>query len=455
MAEHAGKPGGHHQVGIEGLIARAPRPVLLLVGLLGAGLMLWLGATAQSRLSEAAAPITEVQGARLAAPTTTSPPTTVAAAAPASTTRPPTTTTLPPLRTATLAFTGDTLSHRGIVRQAATWAGGTDVEYDFAPFFRLVAPYLNDADVAICHLETPLSPDNSDLSGYPTFNVPGDLAAGLKAAGYDGCTTASNHSLDRRAQGVIDTLDVLDAAGLSHSGMARSAEEQAQPTVYDAAGIAVANLSYTYGLNGFRLPADMPWLVNTIDASDITADAAAARGAGAEYVIVSLHWGTEYRTQPNNDQVALAEALLAGGDVDLIIGHHAHVVQPVDQIDGRFVVYGLGNFISNQSVNCCAAGSQDGVIMEVHLQEERGTDGTITGFRTWLTYVPTWVDRPDFTILPVIEGLADPTISAARAATLTASRVRTSEALRSLDIGRIGLLETRPPGSFAPSTAAD
>jgi len=96
----------------------------------------------------------------------------------------------------------------------------------------------------------------------------------------------------------------------------------------------------------------MPWLVNEIDAGTIAADAAAARAAGAEYVIVSLHWGTEYRTQPNSDQLTLAEALLASPDIDLLIGHHAHVVQPVDQIDGRFVVYGLGNFISNQSAAC-------------------------------------------------------------------------------------------------------
>ena len=437
------------------MIGRLPRPALIALGLLGAACMVWLGAMAQGRLSKAAEPVPEVRGARLAAPTTTASTTTLVAAPPASTERPSTTSPPPPLRTATLAFTGDTLSHRGIVRQAATWAAGTDAEYDFAPFFRLVQPYLEAADVAICHLETPLSPDNSDLSGYPTFNVPGDLAAGLAAAGYDGCTTASNHSLDRRTQGVVDTLDVLDAAGLRHSGMARSAEERAAATIYDAAGIAVANLSYTYGLNGFRLPADMPWLVNEIDAATIAADAAAARVAGAEYVVVSLHWGTEYRTQPNSDQLTLADALLTNPDIDLLIGHHAHVVQPVDQIDGRFVVYGLGNFISNQSANCCAAGSQDGVIMEVHLQEERAADGTVGGFRTWLTYVPTWVDRPDFTIVPVLEGLADPTISSSRATTLTASRERTAEALGSLGIGRVGLFETRPPGSFVPTTASD
>jgi poly-gamma-glutamate synthesis protein (capsule biosynthesis protein) len=436
---------GGHNDGVW-LVAALPRPILVVLGLIAAVAMLWLGAFTQSQLSAAAEPISEVRGARMVASTTTTvvPSTTVAATAePTAATNPP-----PRLRTATLAFTGDTLSHRGIVRQAAIQAQGSDHEYDFAPFFREVQQYLAAADVAICHLETPLSPDNSDLSGYPTFNVPGDLARGLADAGYDGCTTASNHSLDRRPAGVVNTLDVLDAAGLSHSGMARSAEERAEATIYDANGIRVAVLSYTYGLNGFRVPADQPWLVNEIDVDQIATDAEAARVAGAEYVVVSLHWGTEYRTAPSTEQVRIAEALRPVDGIDLIVGHHAHVVQPVDQLDDRFVVYGLGNFLSNQSATCCAAGSQDGVIVQVHVQEERGVDGQPVGFRTWLTYVPTWVDRPDFTIIPVVDALADPDLSSARQATLAASRERTADALRLLDIGRVGLFEVRPPGSF-------
>ncbi len=408
----------------------ASRRILLIAGVPLALLSMGVGAILQQSWFGDSGPPVEVAALQLTRPTTSAPTTT------SSTTTTSTEPPAPPLRTGTLAFTGDTLAHRGVVRQAATNASeaGLGAEYDFAPMFDLVEPYLSGADVAICHLETPLSPDNTRLSGYPTFNVPRELAAGLAAAGYDGCTVASNHALDRRSQGVVDTLDVLDAAGLAHSGTARSVDEAATPTIYDVGGIDVANLSYTYGLNGFTVPADRPWLVNLIDVDAIIADAAAARAAGAEYVIVSVHWGTEYRTEPNDHQLEVAAALAASGDVDLIVGHHAHVVQPVTMIEGTPVVYGLGNFLSNQSANCCVAAAQDGLIVFVHIQETResqmsGGPGT---FRTWLTHVPTWVDRDDFTIVPVADALADPALDAIRRERLERSWVRTESAVEAM-----------------------
>jgi hypothetical protein len=314
-------------------------------------------------------------------PTFPSPTTTTTVPSPTTTTTAPP----PPLRTAQLVFTGDTLSHRGVVRQSAANAAATEVDYDFGPMFDLVRETLTEADLAICHLETPLSTDNTRLSGYPTFNVPRELATGLRNAGYDGCTTASNHSLDRRSEGVFSTLDVLDDAGLLHSGAARDQDEYDQPTIYDAAGIAVASLSYSYGFNGFSEPADMPWLVNEIDVEEIAAEVSVAHNSGAEYVVVSLHWGTEYRHLPNDYQLEHAQLVAAIEGVDIVIGHHAHVVQPVDLIDGTPVVFGLGNFLSNQSANCCAAGAQDGLIMQVDIEELPDDEGP--GFRTSMTYV--------------------------------------------------------------------
>lgn len=373
----------------------------------------------------------DVRGESLLATTTTSVLTT-------STTSTTTEAPPPPRRTAQLAFTGDTLSHRGVVRQAAVNATGTEVDYDFGPMFDHVRDTLSAADVAICHLETPLSADNTRLSGYPTFNVPHELATALKDAGYDGCSFASNHSLDRRAEGVVESLGVLDDAGLLHSGAARDQAEYDDVTLYDAAGISVANLSYSYGFNGFSEPAGMPWLVNEIDIDEIADEVARAQTVGAEYIVVSLHWGTEYRHQPSEYQVEHAR-LVAGIDgVDIVIGHHAHVVQPVDIVDGVPVVYGLGNFLSNQSANCCAAGSQDGVIMQVNIQELPDDEGS--GFRTWLTYVPTRVDRTDYTIVPVVEALAAPDLSDAKRRELEQSRERTADALTLL--GRsAGLVE--------------
>ena len=362
---------------------RSVSVLLLLVALVGVGV---LGVEFRNSARDADVASASVLPETLVGESTTSVP---------STTVPPTTTTTtepppPPRRTAVLAFSGDTLAHRGVVAQAAANAAdAADVEadYDFAPMFDLVRGTLSEADLAICHLETPLSSDNTRLSGYPTFNVPRELADALAGAGYDGCTTASNHSLDRRAEGVTSTLDVLDEAGLRHSGSARDQMEYDEPTIYDAGGIAVASLSYAYGFNGFSEPADSPWLVNEIDVEEITREVAAARSNGAEYVVLSLHWGTEYRHEPNAYQLDHAQQIAAIDGIDIVIGHHAHVVQPVDIVDGLPVVFGLGNFLSNQSANCCARGAQDGLIMQVNIQELPPESDL--GFRTWLTYVPT------------------------------------------------------------------
>lgn len=352
-------------------------------------------------------------------------------------------------RTALLAFTGDTLAHGAVVRQGAANASGTPAEYDFAPMFDSIAPYLSAADLAICHLETPLSPDNTDLSGFPTFNVPREMADGLRASGYDGCTTASNHSLDRRSEGVANTLDVLDDAGLGHSGMARDQAEYDAVTLYDANGITVASLSYSYWFNGFREPGETPWLVNEINVEEIAAEATRARDAGADFIVLSAHWGDEYRHEPNQYQLDNAAALVAAADIDLIIGHHAHVVQPVDVVDGVPVVFGLGNIISNQTANCCAAGAPDGVVMLVDIQESIVNGHSV--FSTSFGYVPTRVDRSDFSIVPVIDVVADADAGLTELAAGTrdvyiASRERTADALK-LFGDEVGIVEVTSAGN--------
>ena len=388
--------------------------------------------------------------------------TTASSAAPSTTTTTSTTSTtvepdpvprevvpVPEERTAQLAFTGDTLAHGAVVRQAGANASGTDVEYDFAPMFASIEPYLSSADLAICHLETPLSPDNTRLSGFPTFNVPREMADGLRESGFDGCTTASNHSLDQWPQGVVDTLDVLEEAGLGHSGMARDQAEYDDVTLYDANGITIASLSYTFSFNGFLEPEDTPWLVNLIDIEEIAAEATRAREAGANYIVLSLHWGDEYRHEPNQFQLDNAEALIAAADIDLIIGHHAHVVQPVSIVDGVPVVFGLGNILSNQSASCCAVGAPDGVVMLVDIAETV-TNGRST-FSTSFSYVPTRVDRSNFTIVPVIDIVADAEaglveLSAVNRDIYVASRERTADALK-LSGDEVGIVEVSSAGS--------
>ncbi|NIR36186.1 MAG: CapA family protein, partial [Actinobacteria bacterium] len=241
--------------------------------------------------------------------------------------------------------------------------------WDFRPLFDEVRPILSAADVAICHLETPLSRDDTRLSGYPIFNAPRALAEGALDAGYDGCSTASNHSFDQGSDGVLATIEVMEEVGLPQSGMALSEEADLRPILYDANGITVAHISATYSLNGFAMPADRQYLVDLIEPAAIIEEAGLAKEAGAEFVVVSLHWGNEYQHTPSGAQEQWLSEILPSEEVDLIIGHHAHVVQPIDKVGDEWVVFGLGNFLSNQSANCCVTASQDGMIATVTLLE--------------------------------------------------------------------------------------
>ena len=243
------------------------------------------------------------------------------------------------------------------------------------------------------------------------FNAPRDLPAGLVASGYDACSTASNHSMDRGAAGVRSTLRVMADAGLPQTGMARSERERDRPALYDIGELTIGHLSYTYGLNGFRLPADEPYLVNVTTVDRVLADARAAKDAGADLVILSIQWGNEYQVEPSATQVRQAERFLRSDAIDAIVGAHVHVVQPADQINGKFVFYGVGNFLSNQSAACCPAASQNGVIAYLDVVGSAQTGWAVGA----VSYVPTRVDRTDYTIVPLPVALAGPLDAGTRA----------------------------------------
>lgn len=306
-----------------------------------------------------------------------------------------------------LAFSGEVLSHGPVINQAALNGAGDEWPYDYRPMFSLVEPLLEDADLAVCHLETPVSDDNVNLTGYPVFNAPRELPAALVEVGYDACSTASNHSLDRGGTGVDATLNMMEDAGLPQAGMARTSDEQATPTLYEIGPLTVGHLSYTYGLNGFVLPADRPHLVNVTEVDAVLAEAAAVRAAGADVVVLSIQWGNEYQVDPSGVQVDQATAFLESPDIDIIIGAHVHVVQPVDVINGKFVFYGIGNFLSNQSISCCPDASQNGVIAYVDVEGTEATGWQISG----VSFVPTRVDRDDYTIVPLPQALEDPDLA--------------------------------------------
>jgi poly-gamma-glutamate synthesis protein (capsule biosynthesis protein) len=267
--------------------------------------------------------------------------------------------------------------------------------YDFGPMLAGIGAQVAAADLAICHLETMLSLNSSRLSGYPRFLVPFELADAIAGAGYDACSVASNHALDRGAAGMVSTLVHLDRAGVGHAGGARSPEEQATPSIYDANGVRVGHLSYSYGFNGLPLPADAPWTANRLDLAAILAEAGRARAAGAEFVVLSLHWGAEYRHEPTAEQQAIAAGLLASPDIDLIIGHHAHVVQPVAWVGDELVVYGMGNLLSNQR-NSQRLGTQEGVLVTLQVQERPAGGFAVVG----VTAAPTFVEIPGHRVVP-------------------------------------------------------
>jgi poly-gamma-glutamate synthesis protein (capsule biosynthesis protein) len=368
-------------------------------------------------------------GAAHATPATRTPP---VAATPSSRTSPTAATPSSPTSPAvaapaapgfTVLASGDVLPHTSLVARAKAYGERGARSYDFRPMFRAIKPIVSAADLAVCHLETPLSPTGRNLSGYPVFNGPPQIAAALRDTGYDACSTASNHSLDQGAQGVSGTLRVLDGAGLRHAGIARNPRED-QPTLLTVKGVRVAILSYAYGFNGRHLPPGQPWRANLIEPARILADARAARKAGSQFTIVFLHWGQEYRTAPTPEQLRLARQLLADPSVDLILGHHAHVVQPARRINGKWVAFGMGNLLSAQTAACCPANTQDGVIIQATVVRQ-GDRYVVSDLR----YVPTWVQHPSYRVLPVIQSLAHARLDGGTRAALAASLRRTRAAM--------------------------
>ncbi|MGC0379174.1 CapA family protein [Streptomyces sp. SAI-229] len=250
----------------------------------------------------------------------------------------------------TLVASGDVLPHDSVIERARYDAGGTG--YDFRPMLSGIRSVIESADVALCHMETVYGA-GGDYTGHLLFGSPPEVAAGLAATGYDGCSTASDHSLDDGAEGIRRTLDALDRAGVRHAGSARTEREARTATVLRAGPARIAHLAYTHGADGLPLPPDEPWAVNLVDEARIVADARAARRAGADVVVVSLHWGTEWQEAPDERQTALARSLTAsatGGrpDIDLILGTHAHVPQAYEKVNGTWVIYGMGDQIAGE-----------------------------------------------------------------------------------------------------------
>lgn len=314
--------------------------------------------------------------------------------------------TEPEPKTVTVASSGDVLIHVPVRDSAKAWAkeNGSSQEFDFGPMFAGVTKHLSSPDVMICHQETPISADNKDLSGRGSliYSAPKQLPGAMKKTGIDGCSTASNHVMDRQSDGIATTRNQLTSAGLKVAGPTVKESTHVTPALYKTDGVTVANLSYTYTLINYAEPnTEVPaglehlgkYLWPKVGAEGIIADAKRAKKAGADLVTLNIHWGGEYQVDPSDDQVELAKELTASPYVDGIFGAHAHVIQPCSTMNGKTVFYGLGNFLSNQGPG--TAGTLDEYNADGAIAKYTFTRSASGRWTQKASYQPTMVDVSD------------------------------------------------------------
>ena len=282
-------------------------------------------------------------------------------------------------------FMGDIMGHDPQIASAFNPAKGA---YNYEGVFRKVSHIIRTADFAIANLEVTLA--GEPYAGYPQFSSPDALAVACKKNGIDVLVTANNHSCDRAKKGLLRTIHVLDSLEIPHTGTFKDAEERNRKNllILDRNNIRVGLLNYTYGTNG--LPTPKPTMVNRIDTLTMLSDIRKSRADSLDKLIVMIHWGPEYQSQPSKKQVEIAEVLFRNG-VDIIVGSHPHVLQKMEYIQAKdgenenFIAYSLGNFVSNQRTR-----KRDGGAMLKLTLRKNKDDVTISNSGYYLT----WVSRP-------------------------------------------------------------
>ena len=342
-------------------------------------------------------------------------------------------------RQITVVMNGDVLLHSGLWYSAqidAKRAGRNGM--DFRPLLADLKPVVSGADLAICHMETPLAPRGGPYESYPIFAAPPAIVPAIKWLGYDACTTASNHSVDQGWDGIVRTLDDFHRHGIQTAGTAATRADSRHALMIDVNGVEVALISATYGTNGLPIPAEQPWSVPLITPKKIERMAARAKAEGADIVMVGLHWGLEYYHPPTQDQIDVAEELTSSPDIDFVYGEHAHVVQPYDRMNGKWVVYGLGNLVAQQDT--AVEGVYDGNTCRVTFKERR--DGSFKVVK--LEYIPTMITHFDYNrpmrVLDVPASLDDPRYASLHSA-LLATEQRVTDVIGSLGAFKKGVVE--------------
>lgn len=325
---------------------------------------------------------------------------------------------------ARIQFVGDILLHPRYTGSVEVARTGPD-SFNFHPFLEHIAPYI-DGDLSIANMETPVDVlgGNQDLSTFPFFNVPFEILPALTDSGFNHLISANNHSFDRGFSGLVATVENFERVGISHTGMNIDMADFNTHTIIDVNDIQVGIIAYTDSVNGletFVSDTEREFAVRRFrsytldDIPRIEQDILDIREAGAEFVIVSLHWGAEYVDQPTDMQRLIAREISEVG-ADVIMGNHAHVVQPVEwhyREDGTrsFIMYSLGNFLADQTrLNTPIPRTQYGKL--VSLQIIRDVDGEVRidtadvlptlAMRDFSGSTLRFVD--DITVLPIFNG---------------------------------------------------
>ena len=241
-----------------------------------------------------------------------------------------------------LVMVGDVLIHEAVYKDALN----SDGTYDFSSMFEYIGPIIKNYDLKYCNQESIIGGKNLGISGYPNFNSPDEIGEEVVNLGFNMVGLANNHAFDKGEKAINYSVNFWKKYdNVITAGSYLSSEDRNDLKVYEKNGIRYAFLAYTTGINGNSLSKD--YLVNLYDKDKVKEDIEKVNSA--DVIIVAMHWGNEYTNEPTNSQREIASYLSSLG-VDLIIGTHPHVVQPITYIGDTLVIYSLGNFISNQLV---------------------------------------------------------------------------------------------------------
>ena len=243
-----------------------------------------------------------------------------------------------------LVMVGDVLTHDSVLADALK----EDGTYDFTPMFTYIKPIIKDYDLKYVNEESIIGGASFKYSGYPTFNAPDSIGDNLIDTGFNLIGLANNHAFDKGESAILYSNKYWGGKDVITSGTYSSFEGRDDIKVYEKNGIKYAFLAYTTSLNGYTLSSDKSYLVN-VYSDELVKDDINKIKDKVDVVIVAMHWGDEYTNTPTNSEREIAQYLSELG-VDLVIGTHPHVVQPIEYVGETLVIYSLGNFISNQLV---------------------------------------------------------------------------------------------------------